>query len=107
MKKTENTPRLIAALEEAAASTAYQIQIRDYKTEIDIYPRKRDPRAEFTPEIYFNDTPYGDESASSFMVQTTSYGSIKLAEIDLVIAGLRAAADFAKTLTELVNEAAQ
>ena len=106
MKTTANTPRLIEALEKAAAGTPYQIQIRDYGTEVYVFVRKRDRRSEYAPEIYFEDRPFGKDEMY-FTVSTTSYGSLKPAEIDLVIDSLRAGADFAKTLTALVNEAAQ
>lgn len=106
MKKTESNQRLITALEKAIAGTAYEIQIRDYETEIALYIRNRGTRDRFTPEIFFEDAPYGDESASAFTVQTAGYGAMKPEDIDAVIEGLRSAADLAKALNVLIRETA-
>ena len=59
-------------------------------------------RDNYIPEIYFYDkNKWSDVEKAMFKIQTTAYGTMKVEEIDKIIAGLNFAKEVVARLTEM------
>lgn len=76
----------------------YEVRRRDYGADFIKYDVcKKDYRMEYLPEIYAVDDFHRDE-LEGFEIQTTSYGALRIDDIDKVINGLKEAQEVVKIL---------
>lgn len=74
----------------------YKVEVSYYGRYKNIYVSKKE-RSYYIPEIYFENGVIGKEE---FKIQTTSYGTLDVPEIEKVIEGYKLAIEAAKELTE-------
>lgn len=99
-----NKPNCVA-VEKLFRIGSYEVEVTKYTYVTgDIHIRRRisvekNYGEHYLPEIYFRDNELTGE-AGEFVIQTTSYGSLKPAEIKNIIAGYETAVEVVEILTK-------
>ena len=117
MKRLENTDkhnRFVSEMQRACAGTAWQVDIyqgwEEDSIQIQVSHTQEAIRQQYenrgphlyAPDIYFEENVFG-KAGWSFKIQTTSYGSLCISEIEEFTAAYQTAVVLVKRLTAIIG----